>query len=73
VLTSQEKEAWGAHNLAMAEYFERRFSKAAAYLKDVLKLIPGDHPATLLVDRCAQFLKSPPPSDWTGGKVKQSA
>jgi class 3 adenylate cyclase len=72
-LTVQEKEAWEAHNLAMAEYFGRRFSRAADYFRDVLKMLPGDHAATLILDRCAQFQKAPPPSDWTGAKVKQAS
>ena len=67
-----EKEAWEAHNLGMTQYFEHGFAKAAGYFRDVLKILPGDHPATLLLDRCAQFQKAPPPSDWTGGKVLQA-
>jgi class 3 adenylate cyclase/HAMP domain-containing protein len=70
-LTGREKEAWGTHDLAMAQYFDRGFTKAAGYFRDVLKILPGDHPATLLLDRCAQFQKAPPPSDWTGAKVMQ--
>jgi adenylate cyclase len=71
-LTAQEKEAWGIHNLAMTQYFERGFSRAAGYFRDVLKILPDDPSATLLMDRCAQFMKTPPPSDWTGTKVMQA-
>jgi hypothetical protein len=57
----------------MAEYFDRKFSRAAGYFRDVLKMLPGDHPATLLMDRSAQFQKTPPPSDWAGAKVMQAS
>jgi class 3 adenylate cyclase/HAMP domain-containing protein len=72
-LASREKEAWGNHNLAMAQYFDRGFARAAGYFRDVLKVLPGDHPATLLLDRCTQFQKAPPPSDWSGGKVMRAS
>jgi class 3 adenylate cyclase len=59
-LAPREKEAWAAHDLAMAEYFEGKYAKAAGYLRDVLKILPGDHPAALLLERCAQYMKTPP-------------
>jgi class 3 adenylate cyclase len=71
-LGAADKEAWGIHNRAMDEYHQRDFTKAAASFRDVLKILPGDHAATFMRDRCMQFLKAPPPSDWTGAKVMQA-
>ena len=41
-LEPKEREAWGQHNMGMAEYYERNFANAARYFKDVLKLIPDE-------------------------------
>jgi class 3 adenylate cyclase len=69
-LTPRFKEAWDAHNSAMAEYFERGFARAGGLLRDVLKILPEDRAAALLLERCVQFQKAPPPPDWKGGKVR---
>jgi class 3 adenylate cyclase len=59
-LAPREKEAWAAHDLAMAAYFDGGYAKAAALFRDVLKMLPGDPPAALLLERCMQNMKSPP-------------
>jgi hypothetical protein len=71
-LTPQEKEAWETHDAAMTQYFDRGFAKATGYFRDVLRMLPSDPPATLLMDRCVQFMKAPPPSNWNGAKVIQA-
>ncbi len=68
-LSRAEKEAWGMHNLGMAEYHERSFQKAAGYFRDVLKMLPDDPPAAMILERCMRFQKAAPPSDWTGTDV----
>jgi adenylate cyclase len=72
-LTSREKEAWGAHNLGMAEYYDRGFRKAAGYFRDVLGLMPEDPVAVMMLERCTRFVKSPPPSEWAGGDTRQAS
>jgi adenylate cyclase len=68
-LGAAEKEAWGLHNLGMAEYSAKNFSRAVGYFKDVLKILPGDTAATMLADRSQRYLKEPPPEDWDGTEV----
>jgi class 3 adenylate cyclase len=65
-LDAREKEAWGLHNLGMAEYFDRSFARAAAYFADVLKIFPEDEPAALLKERSERFLREPPAEAWNG-------
>jgi adenylate cyclase len=72
-LEPREKEAWDTHNLGMAAYYERSFRKAAGCFRDVLKILPEDPAAAGLVERCTQFEKSAPPSDWNGTRVKQAS
>jgi class 3 adenylate cyclase len=68
----REKEAWDAHNLAMSEYFNRDFASAAEHFQEVLRVLPQDLPATMLLQRCAEFQSSPPPAGWSGGKVMRA-
>jgi class 3 adenylate cyclase len=59
-LDAREREAWGVHELGMAEYQGGNFTGAAARFRDVLKTLPGDHPAALMRERCMQLEKAPP-------------
>ena len=65
-LGTREKDAWGLHNLGMAEYHERNFARAGEYFRDTLKAVPGDELAAMFLERCARFEKDPPPESWTG-------
>lgn len=47
-------------------YIARDFGSAAAMLEDILDLQPDDRPSKVLLQRCLQFQKIPPPSDWDG-------
>ncbi len=65
-LDARQIDAWGQHNLGMAEYHDRNFSRAAGYFRDVVKALPGDELAAMFLERCARFEKSPPPESWNG-------
>jgi adenylate cyclase len=68
-LEAREKEAWGLHNQGMAAYYERSFDKAVAHFRDALVALPGDEPATMLMERSARYAKNPPPAGWEGAEV----
>jgi class 3 adenylate cyclase/HAMP domain-containing protein len=68
-ISAGEKEAWGLHNLGMAEYYDRSFSTAISYFRDVLKLIPRDPVAEMLLSRSQVHMKNPPPEAWDGVEV----
>lgn len=65
----REAQAWELHESALERYFARDFRGASALLGKVLELLPGDVPAELFRERCATFLKAPPPEDWDGVEV----
>jgi adenylate cyclase len=65
-LDERQKDAWGQHNLGMAEYHDRNFHHAADYFRAALKASPGDELAAMFLERCARFEKNPPPETWTG-------
>jgi class 3 adenylate cyclase len=68
-LTDEEEKAWRASEDGMNLYFARDFPGAAARYRSVLELLPDDVPAALLLQRCTDFIKTPPPDDWTGAAV----
>ena len=68
-LSPAEVDGWGLHNRGMAEYYGRNFTRAAAYFDDALKAMPGDNVATMLLERCRNYGRNPPPADWDGVEV----
>lgn len=51
---------------ALALYRVRRFAEAKDVLTRALDLKADDGPSLHLVERCAAFLRSPPPPEWDG-------
>jgi len=71
-LSLKEKEAWGQHNMGMAEYYDRNFKQAADYFSKALSLLPGDEVAAMLKERSLRFAKAPPPETWDGVEVMKT-
>jgi class 3 adenylate cyclase/HAMP domain-containing protein len=71
VLTDAEERAWKAGEAGMVAYLARDFAAARARYGSVLELIPDDEPAAMMIRRCADFLKAPPPADWVGAVVME--
>jgi adenylate cyclase len=68
-LSPREKEAWDAHNEGMTQYYDRKFTAAAAHFREVLKILPGDGVASMLLRRCETYSRNPPPDGWDGVEV----
>lgn len=54
---------------ALASYFDRRFSAAAAQFARLVEQDPSDRPSAILHSRCQRYLAEPPPADWQGEYV----
>jgi adenylate cyclase len=65
-VSGNEKQAWDMHNAAMEEYYNRNFGNAIALFGHVLKILPGDYPAGLIMQRCRLYQQEPPPPGWDG-------
>ncbi len=50
----------------LGSYLERDFRGAAEQYKAALRLRPEDKPSAVLLERCREFLRAPPPEDWNG-------
>lgn len=47
-------------------YREKNFLRAIEEFEKVLLIEPDDKPTKVFIDRCFEFLNSPPPEDWNG-------
>lgn len=71
-LTPVKREAFSIFSDALRLYRERRFAEARAEFLRVTLLLPNDRPSNLYIDRCDQFMRTPPPPDWDGVFVMTS-
>ena len=60
------RELAGLFVQGLAAYVARDFRGAAEQYKAALRLRPEDEPAAVLLERCREFLRAPPPEEWTG-------
>jgi class 3 adenylate cyclase len=65
-LSEAEAEAWALHNQGMAFYYHRDFRGAVDCFQKVQRALPKDYPAELMMDRCLDYLQTPPAEDWNG-------
>jgi adenylate cyclase len=57
--------AWVAqYDSGLAAYRTRSFADAIRFFQQVLDARSSDQPARMLVERCREYLKSPPGDDW---------
>jgi adenylate cyclase len=52
-----------------AAYRKRDWVNAILHFEEVIRLKPGDGPATLFLRRCRRYQETPPPPDWRGVAV----
>lgn len=51
---------------ALGFYRKRKFQEAKNMFGKVFEFVPGDPPAKIYLQRCADFIKIEPPHDWDG-------
>jgi adenylate cyclase len=57
--------AWAAlYDGGLAAYRSRNFAAAASFFQQVLDAKASDQPARMMLERCRQYLNSPPGEDW---------
>jgi class 3 adenylate cyclase/HAMP domain-containing protein len=67
-----EEKAWAVHNQGMELYHRRAFREGAEKFREAVSLLPDDFNARILFNRCAAYIKNPPPAEWNGVEVMQS-
>jgi len=71
-LNESESQAWALHNEGMELYFDRRFSQAAEKFRAVQGHLTDDWSAATMLERCLDYQKDPPPSDWDGVEIMKT-
>jgi class 3 adenylate cyclase/HAMP domain-containing protein len=71
-LEAEESEAWKLHNAGMEEYYKRNFDRAAGLFQKVGTILPDDFASGLLMERCREYIKDPPPVEWKGVEVMKT-
>jgi adenylate cyclase len=66
---SQTLEWVGAYEAALAAYGRRDWAGAIALFETAITLRGEDLPSRIFVERCRNYLASPPPEDWTAVSV----
>ena len=57
--------AWVAlYDRGLAAYRSRNFTAATDFFQQVLDARASDQPARIMLERCSQYLKSPPEENW---------
>ncbi|KAL9649356.1 hypothetical protein ABK040_016183 [Willaertia magna] len=54
------------YNNIMNLYLKKKFNEAEEEFSEFAKQFSGDYAAQVMAERCREFKRSPPPSDWSG-------
>lgn len=65
-LDSDTKDMLEKYDAGLDHFKEREWEKARSLFRAGLKIIPGDGPCATYVERCTEFMKSPPSRNWDG-------
>jgi adenylate cyclase len=63
---SPARELKSRYEQGLRLYRERDFREACRMFEGALELNPDDYPARIFVERCREFMVSPPPDQWDG-------
>lgn len=66
MITETQIQLLEQYNKAMALYKQRKWQEAIDEFKKCLEIEPEDHPSQLYIERCEEYIKTPPPEDWDG-------
>jgi len=65
-LTEEQEERLSLFSKATLLYRQRRWQESVSALQELNAKFPNDGPAAMLLRRCEEFVKQPPPPDWDG-------
>jgi len=68
-INATEEEGWGMHELGLGLYYGREFAKALSCFTQVEQFLPGDSISARFVERCRQYIKTPPGPKWDGVEI----
>ncbi len=64
-----ETKGWKLHHMGMNLFYKREFDKAIKYFVYAREFLPDDPILPIYLNRCKNFVKTPPPADWKGYSI----
>ena len=61
-----------SYNKGLENYKRGDFKSALSFFQQALETQPDDGPSQMYVERCNEYIKSPPPEDWDGVYVMKT-
>lgn len=65
-LPEERLKAFRIFEKGLQLYRTQKFEDAIKHFQAVMKVIPNDPPSKTFIERCQDFLQSPPPAEWDG-------
>src|SRR5262249_27721699 len=59
-------EAIALYKQGLAAVEERNFEEAERLFSTILRMVPDERPASLMLERCREYVRKPPEPDWDG-------
>jgi len=72
MISREKEELLKYYNQGLALYKQRKWDDAIQSFEMALKVVPGDGPSKLYLERSMAFKETPPPEDWDGVFVMTS-
>ncbi|HOD13245.1 MAG TPA: CHASE2 domain-containing protein [Spirochaetota bacterium] len=60
------------YNAGRSYFIKRDWKQAISYFRQAIKVLPDDGPSRVYVEKCEEYMKSPPPRGWDGVFVLKS-
>jgi adenylate cyclase len=64
-----ETKGWKLHHMGMNLYYKREFDKALKYFVYAREFLENDPILPIYLNRCKNYVKTPPPADWKGYSI----
>jgi adenylate cyclase len=64
-----EAKGWKLHHMGMNLYYKREFDKAIKYFVYAREFLENDPILPIYLNRCKNYVKTPPPADWDGYEI----
>jgi adenylate cyclase len=66
MVTEKTESMLKFYNTGLNAYKQRKWDEAITAFGEALKILPGDAPSALYLERSRAFKETPPPDDWDG-------
>ena len=66
MVTQKTEDMLKFYNEGLNAYKQRKWDEAITSFSEALKIVPGDGPSALYLERSIAFKETPPPDDWDG-------